>query len=143
MAEACDRLRDARIKSGRSPVDLAASCGISPSSYHDLEAFSDDLYMSMSLSELAALCRAIGIKMTDLFAEGLEVGKQMTFSELAARVKAHIEENHQSLDEFENSAGWEIAAFLQIPDAAWDWNIDCLRDVCKACRVNWTLLLPE
>jgi len=109
-----------------------------------LEQF-NDLNNTISIAELAALCKALGIRIIELFADDnatVTNQKGLTFTDLALVVKTHLDERRQSLDDFENDVGWEIAAFFQAPDSAWNWNIDCLRDVCLGCGVDWLSVLP-
>jgi transcriptional regulator with XRE-family HTH domain len=138
-----DRLKAARERAGKSPAELAAAMEISRPHYYDLESCNDELYMTVSLSELRRLCAELDISPRYLFSGEQTASETSTsFSSLAKIVATYLDDNHMSLASFEDMVGWTLDDFTTTPERAWDWNVDCLRDVCAALGVQWLDALP-
>jgi hypothetical protein len=138
------RLKAARLNSKITPHKLAEIAHMSAAEYFDLEDF-DDLSDACSLQVIKELLTALGTTPEFIFAPAGYVGDgaQFTFLLLKRAVEAHLADGNLTLDEFEDSVGWELKAFLKDPETAWHWNLDCLRAVCAALRVNWLPLLRQ
>jgi hypothetical protein len=54
----------------------------------------------------------------------------------------YLSQHHMSQAVFEDKAGWNLDGFITNPNAAWDWNVDCLRDLCGQLGVDWLAALP-
>jgi transcriptional regulator with XRE-family HTH domain len=138
------RLKNAREERGLEPKDLATAAGITVPHYYDLECPDDELYMTVSLAELARLCQALGVPVTSLFAASPIPQIQAHvdgFTTLAHRLNEYLSTSGLSLHEFEDKVGWVMPPFPDDPAAAWDWNVDCLRDVCRESGVDWLQVL--
>lgn len=141
------RFRLARIRSrtGKTAKQVAEQSGVSVENYHDLED-ADDLNDCISLRDLAAVCAAVGCLPADLFSgeadERPDTGP-VSFSDLRQRVMDHLKAGALSLPEFEGLVGWDFVEFSKDPDAAWKWNVQCLRDVCDPLKVHWVDALPR
>jgi hypothetical protein len=140
--EARVRLKRFREMAGKEPEDLAVFLGDSVSSYYDLEEHNGELYRSISLGELSAMCSAIGIKPGDLFGERADTEQAILLEELAVRVRAHLEVTGIELAEFEERVGFVIGPSLTDASKVMDWNVDFLRWFCRELGVDWRRALP-
>jgi hypothetical protein len=111
--------------------------------YYDLESDDDELYMTLSLAELRLLCAELDMSFRYLFSgEQKTSDKSTPFSSLAEMVAKHLDDHRMSQASFEDMVGWSLGDFTTNPERAWDWNLDCLRDVCAALGVEWLDALP-
>ena len=142
QAEARSRLMKAREKSGKSPKELSVYVQNSISAYYDLENCDGDLYMTISLRSLSDLCSALGIKAKYLFLESERSASAISLNQLSSEIRNHLNETGLTISEFEHRIGFTIASSLVEPNEALNWNVDCLRLVCKEIGLNWRFVLP-
>jgi transcriptional regulator with XRE-family HTH domain len=136
-----ERLRKARETNGKTEAEMEKIIGPNAPTYYDLEAYEDELPMTMTLNELHRLCAFLGITIRILFeAEGKQL---LSFADLAEVVRNYLAGRSLSIEQFEELAGWELRGLLDNPDAAWEWNVECLRDVCQTVSRDWLDVLPE
>ncbi len=133
---AAARLQEIRVTLGKSPDEVAQAMGINLPSYYDLESYGDELYMCPSLSDLRSLCKFLGITGSVLFT-GQERATGISPSELARRMVERREELGLCWPDFEELVGWGIQGLVDDPNVAWEWNVDCLRDLCQVLRCDW------
>ena len=145
MLKPHDRLRIAREQSGKTAQDLANAAGISVPHYYDLEAHDDELFMTLSLRELRELCQSLAVSARYLFANGprKDNGSVVSFVSIAAALSGYLREHKVSQDAFENKIGWSLGSLAANPELAWEWNVDCLRDVCSELQIDWMAALPS
>jgi len=138
-----ERLRRARENAGKSPQEVAGAVGMSVPNYYDLES-DDELYNNISLRALRDVCKALGVQARDLFEEGRgqEHAGAVSFACISEGLKKYLSVHNMVLAVFEDQVGWVLDAFLERPEAAWDWNVDCLRDVCRPLEMEWLDALP-
>jgi hypothetical protein len=137
-------LRKFREAAGATPQGIATTVGISVPDYYDLETDEDELYMCIPLAKLRAITRHLGVHARELFVEDSS-GSQapINFDSLAEKAKQQLRTNEVTVSDFEDKVGWQLVDSLADPQAAWGWNVDCLRDVCGALELNWLDALPE
>jgi|SRR6516225_8814622 transcriptional regulator with XRE-family HTH domain len=142
MAEVMDRLKAVREHAGKSPAELAGATGISIPHYYDLES-GDDIYCTISLRELRQLSAALGVSSHYLFSgAGIVRNAFIDFRSLAKLVARYLDDHDMPQPVFEERVGWSLGAFPMDANAAWEWNVDCLRDICAALGVDWRDALP-
>jgi transcriptional regulator with XRE-family HTH domain len=140
------RIKGIRESRGLSFDEVAKNVGLSWNEYFDLELHADEVLMCISLGQLAALGRVLGVAPSVLLTKEETSDHplaRLSRSDLSARIQAFIDGAGISLSEFEEQVGWEIAQALYDSDEILDWNVDCLSDVCSAIGVNWLEALPE
>jgi transcriptional regulator with XRE-family HTH domain len=137
-----ERLKRARMLSGKSAEDIARSLGMSFPEYDEWESHASELSYVISLSELSKLASVLGISTSAIFEDERERGRPILPEDLIAKVKSHLEATEMSVLEFQDRAGWEIGPALQNASAVLGWNVDCLRSVCAETGVNWLDALP-
>lgn len=141
----CQIIREARERLGLSLDEAAASVGISMPHFRDLEEDEDELFMTMSFSEITRLCRLLQLSPRHLLAsEPSSVLRQP--QELRHLILSYNRRNHISVDEFEEQAGWKVQPFLTVltdPQHQFqEWNVDCLRDICSVLGVDCVEFVP-
>lgn len=114
------------------------------SAYDDLERHGDEAFLSVSLGALATLGRLVGVRPRVLLLgdDGEAATGVVTPGEIADRLR---EMSHQVGDEQELSEriGWEIAEVLRDPDSLVNFNVEGLREICKAVELDWVCALPD
>jgi transcriptional regulator with XRE-family HTH domain len=140
---ASDRLRAQRERLNLEPEEVAAAAQITPNAYRDLEDHEHDLYMTVSLREIANICKSLRIESTDLFTEAESSVYTKAIDDLAVQVQAHLNSSKLSKEQFERNVGWKLGTFPAQLNSYWDWNVDCLKDICEAVGANWKEYLPS
>jgi transcriptional regulator with XRE-family HTH domain len=141
MSDPASRLKEARLRSGKTVAEIAALAGINAPSYYDLEAQRDELMSVISLGDLANLARALGIDGASLFSDQPVIPISLTA--LSNRIKTYLAEKRLGIAEFSKHVGYDIEDILKSPNAALDWNIDCLRSVCSQIGIDWISAIPN
>ncbi len=136
------RLKQLRLAAGKEPEELARFTGQSTASYYDLEECDGDLFATISLRELSALCEELGIGVRDLFFDGKLDGLPVSPEELLAKVREHLRDQSISVAEFEERIGFEIQASLEDSSKCGNWNVYFLRWFCRELGLDWRLALP-
>ena len=124
-----------RIELGLTEHEIAASVGISSAEYYDLEAYDDELFMTLSLSQAKAVLDRLGLRFAQVGGDRVprtDLLCDTGFSFLRERLMARLGETNEDIAELEQKIGWGLQNFLEDPKAAWDWNMDCFADVVQA-----------
>jgi hypothetical protein len=124
---------------------MAAVAGLNLPSYYDLEADDGEIFMCLSLDGLQAICKELKISAREIFTGEPRVARfnAISFDALAKRVSQYLQEHKMPLETFEDMVGWSLVGeFLQNPQSANGWNVDCLQDICRPLNVDWLDALP-
>jgi len=140
--EARLRLKRAREAAGKTHEELSKFVGHSTCAYYDLEDFDGELYETIGLGELSALCSALGIKSRELFDDRVENGQEISPEQLISKARARMKETAVSVADFSNLIGFEIQPSLDDISKVMDWNVDFLRWLCRELELDWRLALP-
>lgn len=137
------RLKRARESAGKSAVEVAKLLGLTRRDYDEWEAYEGELNMATSLRELSKIAGALGIRTSAIFDDGPSAGPPIHPEELCKKLRTHLDATGTNVEEFENRVGFEIAPALADWSKVLDWNLDCLRFVCKELGIDWHLALPD
>lgn len=139
-----ERLQQIRCSLNKTPAEAAEQAGVSRAAYYDLEDYPEEIYTCISLRDLQRICDCLSVDAFFLFtrANRLESDECYDFESIAALIRQDLKRSGQTAMEFGDRAGWEIEPFLNDAGAGWEWNVDCLRDVCSALGIRWELALP-
>jgi transcriptional regulator with XRE-family HTH domain len=140
MIEPNSRLKAARIRSGKTPAEIAALSGVELASYYDLENHPDELTSTISLRDLANLCRVLGIDTSSLVSN--ESINKISLSDVSTGIKNYLQAHSLSSSAFADQVGYDIAPALKTPGAILGWNLDGLRAVCTKIGINWLAAIP-
>jgi len=129
-----ERLQQIRCSLNKTPGEVAEQAGVSRAAYYDLESDPTEIFMCISLRDLQRICGCLGVDAFYLFtgAKRSESHVCYDFELIAALVREHLKRSGETTVEFSDRVGWEIEPFLRDASAGWEWNVDCLRDVCSA-----------
>ena len=137
------RLKRARESAGKSASEVAKLLGLTPRDYDEWEAYEGELNMATSLRQLSKIAGALGIRTSAIFDDSPSEGPPVHPEELCKRIRTHLDATGMSVEEFENRVGFEMAPALAAWSKVLDWNLDCLRFVCKELGIDWRLALPD
>ena len=123
--------------------DVAAAVGLSSDQYEDLETDDDEVFMAVTINQVLRLGDLLGVRIHELVGRGeFEHDEGIGIREFLAIVRRHMASRNESIDEFSERVGWDVAAALADPDVAGaEWNLDCLRDISAGVSVDWRLVL--
>jgi hypothetical protein len=124
---------------------MAAALDMSVMSYFDIEFHDDELMSVPSLDQVRRLASLLGVSVASLVIEPGETGPsgRVPYSELVARLKAHLSNSGMPLAEFEDMVGWSLSEFMESEQKALGfYNIEFLKSLSKALGVNWLEALP-
>ena len=139
-----ERLRAARERLRLSQREVAAQLRQAPDFLWDLELFDEEVLTSVSLADLAALCRTLALDPALFLADReIPVEKQLSVTDLAAAIRRYLTEHDVSLQAFEDRAGWVVGPALAEPDRVGEWNVDSLYDICELIGIDWVAALPR
>ena len=144
MGLSSKKLAAAREASGRDPALIAVAVGLTVPSYYDLEACEEDINTTVSLEQIVKLCAELNVPVTSL-CEGPHESRpdKLDFGSIAASLRKYLNDHHLTQAAYEEQVGWSMEGFLDQPSVAWQWNVDCLKDVCAPLGINWVDALPE
>ena len=136
------RLREARERSGKSIDEMASLLGVSREWYNDLENFDDEITDTLSLRQLVALSKAIGVDLVDFFSNGAsKPPENVSLDTLAAKIDEYLSAHSLTVAEFEEAVGWEVANCLTEPSEFMNFNLDGLVDVTRPLGIDWRAVL--
>ena len=140
------RITEARERAGMSADTLAERVGLEPMSYYDLEHYDDEAFTSVSLGELCAVARAVGLSPRELVNPDptTPVGATVSMQNVIQGIRDRMTADQLSAEAFGERAGWDVAEALHNPESAWAaWCVDALRDVCGQVGIDWRAVVPE
>jgi transcriptional regulator with XRE-family HTH domain len=135
----------ARERAGLSEEEMGERVGIGVASYRDLESDDTEVFMCLSLAHLRVLGRILGVSPRILLlGEDAPVpGEPVSFSEISAHLNALRAAKGVTVDDLSDQVGWELRDVLVDPEKLWTFNVDGLRDLCRAIQADWVAALPD
>ena len=135
------RLQRIRLASGKSARDVAYEVGVGMLDYNEWENCEAELNRVISISDVVKLSRVLAVPAT-MFFSNREHGTAISPEDLRRTITKYLQESGIAISEFEDQVGFAIAPMLQDSCEILNWNVDCLRFVCKAIGVDWLAALP-
>jgi hypothetical protein len=132
-----EAVRAAREAAGKDPGEVAAALDISWAAYWDIESYDDEITSVVSFAQAVKLADIIELDLRRLFGAGDGV---LTFDEIAAAVSARVRDS--TLEQVEDTLGWELGEALARPAAFADLPLDALADIAGPLGLDWRHLLP-
>ncbi|MBE9504636.1 MAG: helix-turn-helix transcriptional regulator [Proteobacteria bacterium] len=145
MAGRSERLKQLRIKAGKSEKEMADVVGIPLVSYKPLESYDDEIMERLSLRQVKQLAQACGISSRTLLLESESHQNYIgckTFTELAEKIKQHLSQHNLSIEKFAEETDWYLEDFINKPELALDRPAIFLVDLCKPVGLNWLDVVP-
>ena len=139
-----DRIRIARERAGLEPMDVAAQLDLPQAHYWDLESFEDEASMTLSLEELSALARILGVTPRFILDGEPPVSPEdrMSFEAFAAAIRKAVDAAGGDVDAWGDVAGWDVAPLLADPRAVLELSSDAVKDIAEAAGLDWRRVLP-
>ncbi len=136
-------MRAARERLALTPEEVAKQIGLSVNWYHDLEAYPDEIFTTMSLAHLKSLGQALQMEpLTILTGEAAASTARLTFRDVAEGLRHKMEAEGLDAATFGQRVGWEISPVLADPQELWNFNVTGFRDTCAAAGLDWLAALP-
>jgi transcriptional regulator with XRE-family HTH domain len=131
------RFREARERAGLSPAEAATRMGISTPCVWDIETYDDELESVYSPANIQRFCLVLAISPAELF--GIQVASPaITIKDLVTLIRDYCQAGGLNIEQFENAAGWHIAASLDDPECfLHDYTIDGIKHICEELKVDW------
>lgn len=138
------RIRAARMKTGLSDAQVAKRVGITSGSYYDAEGRDDEAFTVLSVADIVRLATVLGLSPSELlFGRNAPEKPEVTFDEIANRLRDLLSASGLGVEEFGEKIGWGVGDVLSNPDALWDFNLAGFRDVARAVGADWVTALPN
>lgn len=140
-----ERIRAARERAGLQLEDVAGKLEISYAEYWDIEAFEDEIWLSISLETLHRLALTIGVTLREILDEGESPwpARTLSFADFARVVQESVRASGGDVDAWGERAGWDVEPLLRDPDEIWNLSADGLRDIAGVAGVDWRSVLPD
>jgi transcriptional regulator with XRE-family HTH domain len=140
-----ERLRQSRLRSGKTPEEIARAAGIGAATYYDLEAHPGDIAAALSLAHLHKLAATVQADIYWLVhGEENAAVERVSTIQLMHRITELAGRSKMTTEEIEEKIGYEIGAALARPSAVLEWNLDCLKSVCGFLNLELGAVLnPE
>ncbi len=133
-------ITQARERIGLNPQELGEAIGISHT--WDLEAYEDELSMTLSLAELSRLCEVLNLTPCEL----LEQSPPEHFISPAELRDDILEDCHRRgwmLEQFGEEVGWDVQGLTEHPtEYLSKLNLDGLQDICRHLGINPLAAIP-
>jgi len=136
------RVEQARKAAGLTEAEAAALIGVSQAAYCDLESYDDEMETCLSLREVRAVGSILGADPVWLLTgRPSPPVHPLPLFDVVASIRAYLAERRLPVSEFEDLTGWGVSEALEKPAAAWDWNVDGLRDLCDVLGLDYRAVL--
>ncbi len=111
--------------------------GISTPNIWDIECCDGELTMVYDAAQIRRICEALDVQPNDLL--DCHTDEPVITGEiLAACIVEHCKSHGINVEQFEDAAGWCVAASLEDPTKFYtEYSIDGIRDVCRALGLDW------
>jgi transcriptional regulator with XRE-family HTH domain len=140
----CDRMREARERLGLTPEQVASKMGLAVRWYHDLEAYPDEVFSTVSLTHLQILGQTLGLEPAMiLVGDAPPPMDRRGFRDVVDALERRMESERLDAETLGERLGWEIRRVLADPEELWNFNVTGLRDVCQGVGVDWLAVLPR
>lgn len=137
------RLRSFRIRAGKSKVQAIAHLGLNAAWYDDLERNDDELASTLTLFQAMELALFLGVPLSELV-NGVKPKRSIPLLEVPGLIKARLEGEKISMQEFEALVGWELGDFIESPiSVTAERPILFVQVLGKHLGIDWLYLVPE
>lgn len=142
MASIADRIKELRLKSGRTESELADALGLTTDAYADLERYDSEIDSTLSISQALLLADRLGTSIVELLAEGDGQAAAVSIATVRAAITTQIARSSGAREALEDAIDWDLGPFLE---AERDWStvytLDFLRRLAALVDLDWRRLL--
>ncbi len=138
------RIREARVRLGLTEAQVADRWGVEPSEYWDLELYDSELFTCVDFGKLPGLAAALEIPvMVLLFGSPELEPPDVSYSDVAERLRRRMADERLSVDALSDAVGWELRGVLDNPGSLAAFNVSGVYDVCQSVGLDWVGLLAH
>ncbi|MGD8686508.1 MAG: helix-turn-helix transcriptional regulator [Syntrophobacterales bacterium] len=135
-------IKQKRSEKGFEPLEFAENIGLSVHTLYDLEEIDEDEINGITIPEIKAICRELGITPREIYGAVISDLKRLSLSEI---IKRRRKEKELSIEAVSDSIGYDSIIIKSIEDE------EDLKDVCMdalkklACELDlsFELLLEK
>ncbi len=140
-----DRVQQARERLGLTVAEVMERLGMSGTEYQDVEWHDDEVFMSLSVKEIAALAGILKMTVSEMLFGSRATGlaPAVSYTEIARRLEDLARSEKITLDELGDRIGWELDPLVRNPEAMGELNIPGLHDICKPLGLDWLSILER
>jgi len=138
------RIRNFRVRAGKSRAEIAQLLGLNEAWYEDLEQNDEELTATLTLFQAMQLASILGVRLDELLEEAPADGERIALVDLPELINAHAAREGISMEQFEEQVGWEVRDFLDSPvKTAAELPIAFLQAVAARLGINWLSVVPD
>lgn len=142
MSSTAERIKELRLKSGRTESEIADALGLTTDAYADLERYDSEIDSTLSISQALQLADLLGIPIVELLAEGDAQAAAVSIATVRAALAAHLARSSGAREALEEAIDWDLGPFLE---AQREWptvyTLDFLRRLAALVDLDWRRLL--
>ncbi|MEO8621271.1 MAG: hypothetical protein ABI625_09420 [bacterium] len=144
MSSSAERIREARERAGIEPDAVAAAAGLNSDWYFDVESYDAEVTSNISLDQLIIITQAVGLTpLGALEGPGAQPPEQrVSLSALVEHARLQMLESAQTIEEYSERVGWELAPVFADPAYLRKYTVDALQDICRVVGIDWRAVLP-
>jgi transcriptional regulator with XRE-family HTH domain len=136
-----ERIRAARLRSGRSEHELATALGLTIHAYCDLEQDDEELESSVSIAQAVKLANLLQSDLLTLMGES-EIPVKMSISRVRSALNAQLGKSAEAKELMEDTLNWDLGPFLEGSNEwATVYTIDFVKHLATAIEIDWQVLL--
>jgi hypothetical protein len=137
------RFRAAFERTSISASELAVRCGVEKTLYWHLERYDSEVFDCVDVAQLPRIAAVLQVSVMQLLfgAQPPEPLAQVSYTDLARRLREEAARRKIDLDAFGTIVGWELEGLVGDPETLGELNLVGLYDVCRAAAVDWLCVL--
>jgi len=142
MSSTADRIKELRLKSGRTESELADALGLTPDAYADLERYDSEIDSTLSISQALQLADLLGTPIVELLAEADAQAAAVSIATVRTALATQLAHSPDAREALEDAIDWDLGPFLE---AQREWTtvytLDFLRRLAALVDLDWRRLL--
>ena len=128
-----ERIRDFRLKSGRTESEMANELGLTIDGYCDLEQYDDELETTISITQALTLARLLRTDLQELLGESKQP-VPVKIPAIRALLLAQLAESPGTREALEDEINWDLGPFL---DGVDEWMTVYTLDFIRSLPLSW------
>ena len=141
--DAASRIREARMRAGLSPQDMAERLGMTVSAYLDIEQHRDEVFIVVRLRQLRQMGVLLGVAPVTLLLGSMAESTEpsITFADIAAGLLNRMAHDDITADQLGEMIGCDVTQVINDPEVLWSFDVDGMYTLAKAAGLDWVALL--
>jgi transcriptional regulator with XRE-family HTH domain len=132
-----DRIRDLRVKSGRTEALLADVLGLTVEAYGDLEQYDEELETTVSIAQAVTLARLLGADLPEIVGESV-AGAPVRIAAIRTGMAGELARSPGAREELEDLIDWDLGPFLDGVDQWMSvYTLDFIKSLSTAIGLSY------